>query len=897
MMNFSYDDKLNELKIKVYHEQNIGMDLIELLDNKAFLKELHMRAKWHLKNSLVLDVGTRVSDPALVFISLVCIGFSYDGAFYDAVQNTYEELYEISSRQRIEGLIRDVLRKFKPKNASRKDERMINYALRQTIVPQAFLPEFFEFIYDIYRLNLEYSLPENLYEEFEFVYHNLDGSKGSFDELEVNCTNKTYKLIQTTKCLINEDSSALTELSVEVVKLIDSRVWDKNPTIKNSYYNYGYEMWEANYSHDTERNGMSGSRSSWKPKFELRYGCVYLVPPVHKIRDLMNGRSVIAQVYCGERLVYESRQMDVNIQEIMGGYRIRVNDIKLDDPLNEVRYVLKADNRGVYSSGASLHREVLAFNEEGVEVRNNKGYEGRITFCYKNRIPELEVSANRGTYLLSSKSVKYEDVFVFGNEVFNCSGMIVPNVYGSICSKATVSSLDGNETLPVFTKLKFLMFECKDEQVPTCLYVNERMIPLKSLNVEQSYRGGVHKFVIPSNIENPGVYRIRIPNIKSFDFVYDPTFESCTKRRMGDEYELHVTSSFYDEELIRVVELKHFDKEPIDFFYGGMKYRYEINFGFELYRINGGEWRKIGVDTMNEKDLGLDSYLELYGGGYSSYQICGRKNHEVSINPVADSVALEQDKLIQRISIGYFNRYKAEYEMLLILLFKNDGPKPIECFLRCVIREKDIHFDLNQFNGNLKFQVTYDGIGDVSMELTRSDGFMVLCKSQVDNGEWIETTVPSSGEYELAFYEKAKGLSLLKKKELCKIPMNIILFNDMAGRRFSLVRAHYDVYCNEAYRQRDLVLRGVHIKLTQLLKDGRYLGDLYSDTPDGKFYLYHLNPVTVELCGCAEDMKMDVFITKDEDGVLLDLQHSNILNALTDQKAPDVYLIEMKLDN
>ena len=57
------------------------------------------------------------------------------------------------------------------------------------------------------------------------------------DDIKVNVTKKTYKLIQSTKQLIVSEESidAVIKLSIIVVKLIDKKIWDKEIKIFNPY--------------------------------------------------------------------------------------------------------------------------------------------------------------------------------------------------------------------------------------------------------------------------------------------------------------------------------------------------------------------------------------------------------------------------------------------------------------------------------------------------------------------------------------------------------------------------------------------------------------------------------------------------------------------------------------
>ena len=93
----------------------------------------------------------------------------YDGVLgtvvYSAPQGEVSvDLYRRFPGQKIEGLIRTVLDKYRT-DASEKESksRIINIALSNSIVPAHYLKAFFEFVYDIYKFNFYYTLVDDLY--------------------------------------------------------------------------------------------------------------------------------------------------------------------------------------------------------------------------------------------------------------------------------------------------------------------------------------------------------------------------------------------------------------------------------------------------------------------------------------------------------------------------------------------------------------------------------------------------------------------------------------------------------------------------------------------------------------------------------------------------------------
>ncbi len=92
--------------------------------------------------------------------------------------------------------------------------------------------------FDIYKMNFEYDLPDEPYEDFQFVFEGLRNNMLSDgDDISINVTQKTYKLTAATKQLISRKDGldAIIKLSIIIVKLIDKRFWDKEIRIFNPY--------------------------------------------------------------------------------------------------------------------------------------------------------------------------------------------------------------------------------------------------------------------------------------------------------------------------------------------------------------------------------------------------------------------------------------------------------------------------------------------------------------------------------------------------------------------------------------------------------------------------------------------------------------------------------------
>ena len=245
--NALFETKLSYLCKLVKDKKNIGTDLIDILNNESAMHEIHSRAESNLMQAVGSYSGY-CTNQEIIVISLVLIAMlEYDGNYYDSVRAKYSDLYSRYSEQKVEGKIRSILSKYKKQSDSGSRSRIINVALENAIVPQTFLSAFFEFIFDIYKLNFEYDLPEEPYEDFQFVFEGLRNNMLSDgDDISINVNQKTYKLIAATKQLISREDGldAVIKLSIIIVKLIDRRFWDKEVKIFNPYLKAGYDGWE-----------------------------------------------------------------------------------------------------------------------------------------------------------------------------------------------------------------------------------------------------------------------------------------------------------------------------------------------------------------------------------------------------------------------------------------------------------------------------------------------------------------------------------------------------------------------------------------------------------------------------------------------------------------------------
>ena len=217
-----YNSVINEIKELLRSNRLIGNKLIKYYDDEDFFTFLNQRAEKILMYNLSSPYLT-IEESYDVIISLSFIALKYyNGNFWGDVERIYEKLYSMPGirTQKIRNKIVEILKDFRG-----NDKRYIEYPIKNAIVPYPFIDKYYDFMFDIYRLNFKESLPENLVDEIRYIFEAIhEKINEDSDELSIEVTNKTYKLIKSTQNIIKneENLNELCELSANVLERIQA---------------------------------------------------------------------------------------------------------------------------------------------------------------------------------------------------------------------------------------------------------------------------------------------------------------------------------------------------------------------------------------------------------------------------------------------------------------------------------------------------------------------------------------------------------------------------------------------------------------------------------------------------------------------------------------------------
>lgn len=895
-----FEAKLEYLCRLVKERKNIGTDLIDILDNEDAMKEIHKRAENQLINA-VLSYSGYTSNQEIIVVSLVLIAMlEYDGNYYGSVRKTYKEVYRRFTEQKVEGQIRSILSRYKKQSASGSRSRIINVALENAIVSQVFLGNFFEFIFDIYKMNFEYDLPEEPYEDFQFVYEGLrENMLSDGDDLSINVTQKTYKLTAATKQLITKEDGldAIIKLSIIIVKLIDRRFWDKDVKIFNPYLKAGYEVWEKQLSEESKigrerRHGSAEMYSRWEPKFLLTNNSIFLSPPAHRIKAQYDYREVTIVILNNGEEIYRNNNCD--IREIIGGYQVNCGKVKLEKPLGKLSYMIIVGNDVIYDSKDKLYRNCIVFDAEGHEINNNTDYEGTAYICYKNGEADIENILLKDFYCLGYKLIREGDALAVENDVFNFSSMVKPGVFGLLQKNCFIKEGEGEVFLSVYKEVHVVAFESESPSNKLEIVINGRHKKLSKMEYKTTSRENITKYVVQLNIEKDGIYYVEVNQLSESKKVHILKEKFACDRElqyvalMIDDKSCRVTvsSGIMSEKVDKEIIVDEYDMDFINFESDGILYSYRLPMNLGIYQISDGPWCSPSTELWID-DIRLDSTIKILDS-----ECDGLLVYTDSGTLAEDDINLQDKGFYKQLSIGFLNSYKDSNTHVLLVFTTSEKKKyAISCYNKCIIEEDNTEILFSDDPKKIMITPVFHGKNKVFFEIFNSYGEKVYTSKALSSGQTEELEDFNSFEqYIIDFHEKTKILMLRRNTLLYQVKRTFYAREDFVGKDFKIDTVYFDQIIRGDFVEKSYYFNKAYVRITSVIDDDVFEGEIFVKKVNGQWLLDKVNPVKIEICSGIVDDTVDVYMTNSGDGLLMDFDKHGIMNSLENPIAPDIFL-------
>lgn len=909
--------RIAELIRKVEKHEIIGLQIIELLDDNEIIELIHSMAEVELRRGLMSYSRTIACNQEIIIISLTIIGMCRyeEGNFYEGVSSTYRNLYGRYSKVKIEKFIREILSSYRGNISS--NERIINVVLENAIVPQYYLADFFDFVFDIYKINFQWDIPEKfaeIEEEFTFVFEGLQQNMlSSDDNIEVSATKKTYRLIKSTKNLISDRIRVdyVIKLSAIIIKLIDASYWSKSVSFDNQYIKSGFENWKIKYPEPMwksprEKNSCA-LRSRWEPRLILENNHVYLVPPMHRISAELDYTTVKVVLLSDDDLIYSEERPD--IREIIGGYEIRPNTILINNPFASMTYRVYAGDRVIYDSGDKLHRKVIAFSHaDGIEIKNNTDYNGTAIFCYKGE-KNHRIYYKGNNYSLARYAVHLGDRVEFNNEIFYFKALEKAEIFGIKHEKCFLYDMEKDRKYEVFKEARVFNFLVKNLEATLEINIDGKRYKAEELELQEEQCGGNYRCSIRLPILASKLHRIvayellqgRKVEIAHIIFAVDKEF--CFKvANQGDTYQVSVASGLLRDGITKTITPGNFAPNWLKVSVGGKLFSYQVPLPISFYSFDGETWKSLREDMWKD-DISANTSLKLSNLDIDAIRIWGSEDNLIEyLNVVAGT-------LYKEVKIGFLRSHMESASYFKIDLIRNGSYcGEIVCYNRCILSEKSA-IEYDDDSKSLLLRTEWIGKGRVYFTVEDETGKEYQRSNCLENGETVaieglKTFVP----YIIKYYEKEKGLTLVGDREIARKKNIFYDWSALIGKSFKVIEAnfHKKQFKVLGYGYMPVHVRGMELYITKQVDEDLFEGELYKETPKGRLRLAEINPVEVVVAGSALNSRgevrnyaAEVIVTKDGQKLLFDIKGQAIIDSLNAREGIRMHscIIDLKGQN
>lgn len=890
---------INYLRILIDKKKNIGNFLVSLYDNKQLINKIHLYAKTELLKALNKSYPIHLLNTELIFLSVCFIALdNYDGNFYDYISNEYYELYEKFTRQRVDGLIRSIISMYyRDENATRQ----INYVLENTIVPKKFLANYYDFVFDIYKVNFQFMInQDSLDEDLEFVFNGLkEVFNDDKDEVNIAVTNKTYKLIKSTKDLIyNSDSvSSLVEFTKHIINSIDSYYWSNDENFSSSYFKEGFDSWiEKNNNEiltDQKNNNKVDKeklKSRWQPNFILQNNEIYLHVPEHKIKNDYDFNDIKILIYDNGKVIKEITNFKTF--EIIGGYRLEVPNILIENPLSKIEYKIIANKDVIYDSKEILNNKFIIFNDKGNSIAPNKYYEGNIFVAYKNNIDgNIEKFYSSKKYNLGSAYVNKDTILLIEDEYVTFTSEIKSGIIGDTYED-TFIKID-NQYMIIYKNVYQIIFETTTDINEIGIKINSKRYRINELNFINKEENGKNILFINYPINVSGKYEIEFFNVTTgkilkegkYKFYLDTKLDFDVNKMGKNNYSIRLTSSLLEEENVEyLLNLNNYNDFKISL---SNDEQLILPLNIPIYKLDNGQWKSI-EDYIWIDDININSIIYIRGIKLNEIIIA-------SSNNVTELIRLKayKDDLGYKIPIGTLRSYIGTTDKIILVLSENQNlaQNYIECYMKCKFDDITSYFTYNPETKELNVKISLFGSGRFKFELDSKNGNTLLAKEFDSNHTKFKIkNLKDERTYFLRVYKLATGFSLEGDELLLEKQVKYYSYEGLLNKNLKVKSVNFDFF--DSY-QKDLIrkkfyLHRTYFEVLKYLGNKKYIANVYRW--DGyKNYLENINPVEIEITSEIEDNNLEIAAIKDGDGLLIDFDNKSILDSMEDRNAPDIY--------
>lgn len=484
--------------------------------------------------------------------------------------------------------------------------------------------------------------------------------------------------------------------------------------------------------------------------------------------------------------------------------------------------------------------------------------------------------------------------------MFNFSAMVKPGIFGRLHPNCRIKSVDDETLYSVYKGECVIAFEADNSSSKFEVVINGKAHKIAEMQHKITIKEASTKYVVELGLELSGIYTVEVDQfvtgkknrILKEVFAYDSDLTYTME--MIDDYSCRVmvSSSILEENINAELLVDDFVPEFIQFESNGEIFNYYIPFDFGFYKLSDGKWCSVAEDLWI-KDIKMDTVLTLYDSKCDGLLVYTENGVLAE-----DDIILQDRGYYKQIPISFLNSYKNGNSHVL-LAFTVDGKVKhmISCYNKCVMEEDKTEILCTDNPMQVLITPVFHGKNKVFYEVFNTVGEKLYKSKLLSSGQTdVVEEFNSFEEYSINFHENTKILQLRKNTLLFTVNKIFYAKQNFVGRAFKIDEVYFNQFSRGNFVEKVYHFNKAYVRLTDFIdvSEGIFSGELFVKTMRGEWLLDGINPVEVEMCSEVVDDTMDIYITNQGDGLLLDFEKHGIMNSLVHPTAPDIFLYTIR---
>lgn len=907
LFGIQYDDIENKdkkiLLEKIYNlrlNEELAINTIfQFYSNKEFYKVL-IDTTVEILNKYNKDNIISEEQRKVVIFTLAWLSFdNYDGNFWEHVRKDFNVLYnQHRNQQTVEKNIREII----SEQDKYYDSRHITNVLVHSGVPKHFLKKFFDFIFDIYKINFDSYFIDNQNSE-ELLLESLDGLTNILaledlkdDDLKLNATQKTYVLIQSSKYALIYYKESLAFFMKQMLEIIHAWYYDVSietelPKVLLEKFN----EWKLdNIKSKVDRP--INKEYVYKPEYSLNKDSkiIKIIFPNYSLKGVQKDDfdKITIDVIIDAN-IEKLDETEYKIYEKIGYNTIEIKPQRLKSISNSVVYQIKKNDEIIISTNDSLNRKFIIFDLNGKERVNFKDYNDLTYVAYSKNVsfegPQVKFINNNAGYDLAVFIANPNIIYGCGIDTICFSSMLSAGIYGQ--KIPGVLAYSGEKIIPVFKQVSNFVFESETSQNSLILRINNMNYDLNIFKIRTTRRGIYWNYNVDLDIKmfKSNLNIISILNKNNFE-------KELTSEKFLIDKKLAFLFLETDDHLIKDIIIESSFKgvnhsvSKFDFYkntYFSLSFRlgydhltYKIDPLIQRYKWNLNEnWIKL--DDIEVRDNGL-LYLASIGNEISIFnkdmirfpiKLTGTDNGEYTV-----------------IETSYLHQLKQGNAFVYLTITNNESEeKTIKAYLKQVVVNHRINQEDNE---NIKIELDIKNFISNSLRISIvGEGYTYL-KEFLKTNEIILNKPNIYMNYAVEVSEKGNLFRGIEEKDIYKFKFRVNDATKLINRKYFLKDAFYFSFENNNLIYDSIDIKPLVISFKEKLKstpneyssfnknsEMLYKCNLFKFDKYGKLIPFkHLSEIFVEITSKKTASKLNLNAEDNEgDGILFSNRNPKFL--------------------